>query len=207
PRAVRQIFWRILIFYIISLLVIGILISYRDPLLLQSGLEHIAVSPFTIVFQRAGLAFAASLMNAVILTSVLSAGTSGMYASARMLWVLAKEGKAPAWLNRLNRRGVPSAALAMTAAVGMLAFLASLFGEGLVYIWLLNASGMCGFLAWLGIAISHYRFRRAFKAQGRSTSELPYRARWFPFGPLLAFAICAVVIAGQGYAQFLGGSI
>lgn len=207
PRAVRQIFWRILLFYIVSLFVIGALISYRDPLLLQGSLENVAVSPFTIVFKRAGLAFAATLMNAIILSSVLSAGTSGMYASTRMLWVLAKEGKAPAWLNRLNRRGVPAAALGTTALIGMLAFLASLFGEGVVYVWLLNASGMCGFMAWLGIAISHYRFRRAFAAQGHSLDELPYRARWFPIGPLLAFVICAIVMIGQGYAQFIGGTI
>nr|WP_241158310.1 amino acid permease [Cohnella candidum] len=202
PKAIKQIFWRILIFYLLSILVIGALISYRDPLLLQSGVENIAVSPFTIVFEKAGFAFAASLMNAIILTSVLSAGTSGMYASTRMLWVMAKEGKAPSWLSRLNRRGIPSASLALTAAVGLLAFLASLYGAGVVYVWLLNASGMCGFLAWLGIAISHYRFRRAFVAQGHQLDELPYRARWFPFGPIVAFVICFFVMIGQGYPLF-----
>jgi lysine-specific permease len=207
PKAIKQIFWRILIFYIVSLFIVGALISYKDPLLLQSGIENIAVSPFTIVFERAGFAFAASVMNAIILTSVLSAGTSGMYASTRMLWVLAKEGKAPSWLKALNKRGIPIASLAVTAVIGMIAFLASLFGEGVVYTWLLNASGMCGFLAWIGIAISHYRFRRAFAAQNRSLDELPYRARWFPFGPILAFIICFIVMVGQGYAQFLGGGI
>ncbi|TJY41782.1 amino acid permease [Cohnella pontilimi] len=207
PKAVKQIFWRIVIFYILSILVIGLLISYRDPLLLRSGVENIGVSPFTIVFQKAGFAFAASVMNAVILTSVLSAGNSGMYASTRMLWVLAQEGKAPTWLKRINRRGVPTAALAVTAAIGMLAFLASLFGAGVVYTWLLNASGMCGFVAWLGIAISHYRFRRAFLAQGHRLDELPYKARWFPFGPLLALVIVLFVIIGQGYAYFGGGAV
>ncbi len=56
---------------------------------------------------------------------------------------------------------------------------------------------MCGFITWLGIAISHYRFRRAFVAQGRDLNELPFRARWFPFGPLFAFVLCAIVIVGQ----------
>jgi len=207
PKAVKQIFWRILLFYMLAIFVIGTLISYRDPLLLQGGLEQIAVSPFTIVFERAGLAFAASAMNAVILTSVLSAGSSGMYASTRMLWVLAKEGNAPRWLAFLDRRRVPAASLAVTAAVGALAFLASLFGEGVVYTWLLNASGMCGFLAWLGIAVSHYRFRRAFGRQGRPLAELPYRARWFPFGPIIALVICLVVIFGQGLTGFLADPV
>lgn len=207
PKAVKQIFWRILIFYILSIFVIGMLISFRDPLLLQSGIENIAVSPFTIVFEKAGFALAASVMNAIILTSVLSAGNSGMYAATRMLWVLAKEGKAPSWLKFINKRGIPTAALAVTAVIGMFAFLASLYGEGVVYIWLLNASGMCGFLAWIGIAISHYRFRKAFIAQGHRLDELPYRARWYPFGPVIAFVICSIVMIGQGYAQFLSGDI
>ena len=206
PRAIRQIFWRILIFYILAIFVIAMLIPYTNPNLVRGGLEDIAISPFTIIFENAGLAFAAAVMNAVILTSVLSAGNSGMYASTRVLWVLAKEGKAPKFLGKLNRNGVPINALLMTTAVGMLAFLASFFGDGVVYTWLLNASGMSGFIAWVGIAISHYRFRRAFTAQGRSLDELPYRAKWFPFGPIFAFIVCMIVILGQ-FLAFLGDTI
>lgn len=65
-------------------------------------------------------------MNAVILTSVLSAGNSGMYASSRVLYALARDGKAPRFLGKLNKRGIPMNALLVTTAVGMLAFLASL---------------------------------------------------------------------------------
>lgn len=198
PRAIRQVFWRILIFYIFAILVIGLLIPYTHPSLLQSGVDNIGVSPFTLVFEKAGLAFAASVMNAVILSSVLSAGNSGMYASTRVLYSMAKQGMAPKWLARLNSRGVPAAALIVTTSVGMLAFLASFFGDGVVYIWLLNASGMCGFINWLAIAVSHYRFRKAYVAQGHELKDLPFRARWFPFGPIFAFLLCLVAIIGQG---------
>ncbi|WP_068783537.1 amino acid permease [Paenibacillus phocaensis] len=207
PRAIRQVFWRILVFYILSILVIGLLIPYTNPNLLQGGVEHIGVSPFTLVFEKAGLAFAASVMNAVILSSVLSAGNSGMYASSRVLYSLALRGKAPKFLARLNSRGIPMNALLITTLVGMVAFFASLFGDGVVYNWLLNASGMCGFITWLGIAISHYRFRRAYVAQGRDLNDLPYKARWFPFGPLFAFALCFVVILGQNVSAFTGETI
>ena len=159
------------------------------------------------MFEKAGLAIAASVMNAVILTSVLSAGNSGMYASSRVLYALARDGKAPRFLGKLNKKGIPMNALLLTTAVGMLAFLASLFGDGIVYTWLLNASGMCGFITWLGIAISHYRFRRAYVAQGRDLSDLPYRARWFPFGPIFAFVLCIIVIIGQNYQAFTGDEI
>ncbi|MDP4098059.1 amino acid permease [Paenibacillus sp. P96] len=207
PRAVRQIFWRILFFYILAIIVIGALIPYTNPDLLRSDITDISISPFTLVFEKAGLVIAASVMNAVILTSVLSAGNSGMYAATRVLFVLAKEGKAPRFLGRLNRRGIPMNALLMTASVGLLAFLGSLLGDGVVYTWLLNASGMCGFITWVGIAVSHYRFRRAFMAQGRSLNELPFRARWFPFGPLFAFVLCIIVIIGQGADAFISAQI
>jgi lysine-specific permease len=207
PRAIRTVFWRILLFYVLAIAVIGCVIPYTDPNLLKADVNNIAVSPFTLVFKKAGLAFAASVMNAVILTSVLSAGNSAIYASTRMLWSLAESGQAPRLFRRVNRRGVPVYALYLTCLFGILAFLSSLVGGGVIYTWLLNASGMAGFISWLGIALSHYRFRKAYIAQGRSLADLPYRARWYPFGPLFALVLCIVVILGQNYSAFLGGTI
>lgn len=204
PKAVKQVFWRILLFYVLAILVIGLLIPYTDKSLADSD---VTMSPFTIIFNKAGIAFAASVMNAIILTAVLSAGNSGMYASTRMLWDLARQGKAPKFLAKLNKNGVPVNALIVTSLIGTLAFLASLFGDGVVYTWLLNASGMSGFIAWLGIAISHYRFRKAYVAQGRDLKELPYRSKLFPFGPIFAFILCAIVILGQNYPALLADKI
>lgn len=166
-----------------------------------------AVSPFTLVFDKLGIAFAASVMNAIILTAMLSAGNSGLYASSRMLWQLAVDGKAPKIFAKLSKRGIPVYALLATLAVGCLAFLSSFFGDGAVYMWLLNASGLSGFLAWIGIAISHYRFRKAYQLQGRDLSLLPYKAKLYPFGPLFALVVCIIVIVGQNYTAFIGGSI
>ncbi|WP_285768286.1 amino acid permease [Peribacillus sp. SI8-4] len=204
PKAIRSVFWRILLFYILAIFVIGMIIPFTDSRLLS---EDVAVSPFTLVFERAGLAFAASIMNAIILSSVLSAGNSGMYASTRMLWDLARDGKAPKFLGKLDKRGVPVNALIVTALVGCLAFLASFFGDGVVYIWLLNASGMAGFVTWVGIAIAHYRFRKAYSAQGLDLNDLPYRALGFPFGPIFALVLCIIIIIGQGYQAFSSDGI
>ncbi|WP_284702832.1 amino acid permease [Peribacillus simplex] len=206
PNAIRQVFWRILLFYIGAILILGLLIPYTSPSLLNGDVENISVSPFTLVFERAGLAFAASVMNAVVLTSLLSAGNSGLYASTRMLWSMAKDKQAPKFLAKVNRRGIPMNALIITSLIGGLAFLTSIFGDH-VFTWLLNASGLTGFIAWIGIAISHYRFRRAYVAQGGDLNELKYKAKWFPFGPILSFTLCMLVIAGQNYGAFLSGSI
>lgn len=204
PKAIKTIFWRILLFYVFAIFVIGLMIPYTNKNLLSSD---IMVSPFTIIFDRAGLAFAASVMNAVILTAVLSAGNSSLYASTRMLYAMAEDGQAPKFFAYVNKRGVPIWALLATTLVGMLAFLASVYGSGDIYIWLLNAAGVTGFIFWLGIAASHYRFRKAYIAQGRSLKDLPYRAKWYPFGPIFAFLLCLFVILAQDYKAFLGSSI
>ncbi|WEG14814.1 amino acid permease [Pullulanibacillus sp. KACC 23026] len=203
PKAIRQVFWRILLFYVLAIFVIGMLIPYTDPNLLKSDVQNVAISPFTLVFQRAGFALAAAVMNAVILTAVLSAGNSAMYASTRMLWALAKEGKAPRLFSKVNSRGVPINSLLINVFIGLIAFLSSMFGNGSIYTWMINASGLSGFLAWLGIAVSHYRFRKAYVAQGRDLNQLVYKAKWFPFGPIFAFILCAVVIVGQDYSGFM----
>lgn len=207
PKAINTVFWRIMIFYIGTLVVIGFVLPYTDENLLQNELHNVAVSPFTTVFKRAGFTAAASLMNAVILTSILSAGNSGIYVSSRMLYSMAKTGKAPQLFAKLNSRGVPVNAIYITVAFGLLAFFAALIGDGAAYIWLLNISGMIGFIVWLGIAACHYRFRRAFLAQGHQLSELKYVAKWFPFGPIFAFVLCMIVIIGQNYNGFLEESV
>lgn len=132
-------------------------------------------------------------MNAVILTAVLSAGNSGMYASTRMLFTTASEGKAPRIFAKLSKGGVPRNALYATCVVAGLCFLTSMFGNQSVYLWLLNTSGMTGFIARLGIAISHYRFRRGYMLQGRDLNDLPYRSGFFPLGPIFAFVLCLII--------------
>ncbi|HAO6025444.1 TPA: amino acid permease [Listeria monocytogenes] len=204
PKAIKQVFWRILLFYIFAIFIIGMIIPYTNPNLLSAEATDVAISPFTLVFEKAGLAFAASVMNAVILTSVLSAGNSGLYASTRMLWAMARDKKAPKFLEKVNRRGIPMAALIVTTIVGAMTFITTLTENGtVIYTWLLSASGLTGFIAWVGIAISHYRFRKAFIKQGHDLSELKYKAKFFPFGPILALVLCILVIVGQDYAAFL----
>ena len=207
PKAIHSIFWRILLFYIGAFVVIGFLIPYDDPNLLNSSVENVAISPFTLVLDRFGFAFAASFINAIILTAVLSAGNSGLYASTRMLYAMAKAGDAPKIFTKLNSRGVPVPAFLATAAFGVFAFLTSLIGEGTAYNWLINISGMSGFIAWLGIAIAHYRFRRAFHAQGKSLDAIPFKALFYPFGPIFATILCLIIIAGQNYTAFTGDTI
>ena len=206
PVAIKQIFWRILLFYIVCIFIIGTLVAYNDPRLLQAAAtEDVALSPFTLLYEKAGFAFAASMMNAVILTAILSAGNSGMYSSTRMLFDMARKGSAPKLFAYLDPRGVPMNALYATTAIAALCFLTTFFGEQEVFNWLLNMSGMCGFIVWLGIAISHYRFRKGYLTQGYQLEGLAYRAKFFPFAPWFAFVLCSIVVLGQNYQAVLDG--
>jgi len=207
PKALRSVFWRIMLFYIGAITVIGFLVPYTDPNLLRNSETDIAFSPFTLVFERAGVAFAASLMNAVILTAILSAGNSGLYASTRMLLSLALEGKAPKIFARVNKRGIPMPALIATACVGLAGFITAIVGQGAGYTWLVNISGLSGFIVWVGIAVCHFRFRRAYVAQGYDLKDLPYKAPLFPLGPIIAFVLCIIVILGQNYEAVFKGQL
>ena len=100
PKVVRNLFWRILLFYILSVLILGLNIPYTTP-----GLNHknTRTSPFTLVFQMAGSQAAGSFINAVIMTSVLSAGNHALFAGTRLLYTLAIDKHAPRFFGHLNR--------------------------------------------------------------------------------------------------------
>lgn len=198
PKAINSVFWRILLFYIGAIFVISTLIPYTDPNLLAASETNVAASPFTLVFERAGLAAAASVINAVILTSVLSAGNSTVYIGSRLLYSLAHHGQAPKAFGRVSRGGVPVLGVLFTALVSSVAFMTSQVGDSIVYTWLYNATGLTGLITWLGTCIAHLRFRAAMKTQGVSPSTLPYQAKLFPFGTIYALVVCAAVIIGQG---------
>ena len=206
PRAIHSTFWRILLFYICSIFVIACILPYTSPNLLGSSVKDVTISPFTLVFRRAGLAFAASAMNAVILTAVISAANSGMYASTRMIYAMAHEGQAWKIFGVTNRHGVPVYGLLASTLIASLTFLTGIFGPS-IYEFLIDSSGLAGFLTWMGMAAAHLRFRHALKLQGYTADDLRYQASFYPFGPVLALILCLVVIIGQDPMAILHGDV
>jgi lysine-specific permease len=204
PKAIRTVFWRILLFYIGAIFVAGTLISYNNPNLLNADESHIAFSPFTMILQqlpRFGY-YAANIMNAVILSSVLSCGNSSMYVASRMLHAMAHSRKAPKLFGMLNKRGVPVAALLGTGLVSALTFFSTLVGDKKIYQLLYNASSLTGFIIWLGIAICHLRFRKAWVAQGRSVNDLKFKSKFYPYAPWLALVLFLIVLFGANISVF-----
>ncbi|EIW61182.1 uncharacterized protein TRAVEDRAFT_117373 [Trametes versicolor FP-101664 SS1] len=201
PRAIRATFFRIVIFYILTILTIGLNINYQDPTLLTAAFDSsVAASPLTVVFQRAGFGAAAHVINAVLLTAVLSATNSCFYASSRMLLSMARAGHAPRVFGWVNGRGVPVPALLLSLAVSFVTFLSTIWGEGVVFTWLLNLTGMSSLLVWGTIGVISIRFRRAWTAQGRALADLPYQQPLYPILPIATVILAVLMFAAQGYS-------
>ncbi|KAI8896485.1 amino acid permease/ SLC12A domain-containing protein [Globomyces pollinis-pini] len=203
PKAIKNTFWRILLFFILSIFVIGLVIRHDDPSLLNSSNNNdITVAPFTLVFDRVGIPFAANLMNIVIMTAIVSAGNSALYASSRTLMTLALEGKTSAMFKKVNKDGIPINAILATAAVGCISFLGIVLGEGVLFTLLINITGISGIITWMSIALIHIRFRQAMKKQRVDLSTLHYTAPLYPLGPIIAFVVGFGIIIAQGYASY-----
>ncbi|KAI0941062.1 hypothetical protein AcW1_005123 [Taiwanofungus camphoratus] len=201
PRAVRATFVRIVLFYILTILTIGLCINWADPTLLNAADDSdVTASPVTVVFVRAGFGAAAHVVNAVLLTAVLSATNSCFYASSRMLLSLARNGQAPRILGWVNSRGVPVPALVMALAVSFLTFLTTIWGEGIVFTWLLNLTGISALLVWGSVGPISLRFRQAWRAQGRTLDDLAYIQPLFPVLPILTVTLAILMFAAQGYS-------
>lgn len=126
PSAIRKTFYRILFFFVLSVFFIGILVPYDNPELL-SGQTNATASPFVIAAKLAGVPILPSIINAVLLTVVLSAANSNVYSGSRILVGLAQERSAPSWFTLTTAGGVPYVAVAFTSAFGLLGFMVSSF--------------------------------------------------------------------------------
>ncbi|KAG1837510.1 amino acid permease, theoretically lysine-specific [Suillus subalutaceus] len=202
PRAIKATFLRIVLFYILTILTIGLCINWQDPTLLSAaGDSDVTASPLTVVFQRAGFGAAAHVVNAVLLTAVLSATNSCFYASSRMLLSLARSGQAPRIFGWVTSQGVPVPALVMALAVSSVTFLTTIWGEGIVFTWLLNLTGISALLVWGSIGLISLRFRAAYRAQGRSLSDLPYTQPFFPLLPAGVVVLALLMFIAEGYSS------
>lgn len=139
PKVVRNVFWRILLFYILSVLIIGLDVPYNTPNLSEKNTK---TSPFTIVFTQVGSDVAGSFINAVIVTSVISAANHALFAGTRLMYTLAVDGYGPKFLGTLNRQQVPWVAVLVTSSISGLCFGASYIGAGQLWTWLQNIVGV-----------------------------------------------------------------
>ncbi|CAG8954202.1 hypothetical protein HYFRA_00005822 [Hymenoscyphus fraxineus] len=202
PAAIRKTFVRILFFFVFSIFFIGLLVPYDNPDLLSGGSDA-SSSPFVIAAKLAGVKSLPGLINAVLLFVVLSAANSNVYSGSRILVGLANDGSAPKFLRRTSKKGVPYAAVACTAAFGLLALLNLSNSGAVVFNWFINISGVAGFITWACINLSHIMFMRALSAQGVPRNTLPYESMWQPFFSYYGLFFNVLILFTQGFTAFI----
>ncbi|ATM75971.1 MULTISPECIES: bifunctional threonine/serine APC transporter ThrP [Serratia] len=188
-RAINNILWRILIFYVGAIFVIVTIFPWN-------GIGT-AGSPFVLTFAKIGIVAAAGIINFVVLTAALSGCNSGMYSGGRMLYALAKNRQLPAALTRLSASGVPVNCIAIT-------IICLLVGSALnyvipnpqqVFVYVYSASVLPGMMPWFVVLISQIYFRRAHKEAMKTHS---FKSFMFPYMNYLTIAFLICVLVGMG---------
>lgn len=202
PTAVKQVFWRISLFYIVSLTIVGLIVPYDDQRLLQDqNSVDIVASPFVIAIQNAGIQGLPSVFNAVIMIAVLSVGNSSIYGSSRTLAALAEQHQAPRIFAYIDRQGRPLVSIGFASSLGLLAFLAGADRQlqENAFNWLLALSALSAVFTWLSICLAHIRFRQGWKKQGHTLSELAFRSQPGVFGSWIGVVFNSLVLIAQFY--------
>ncbi|CAH2352364.1 general amino acid permease Agp3p [[Candida] railenensis] len=200
PSAIRQTFFRIIFIYMGVAITYGMTVPFNDESLVK-GTKTLK-SPITIAIARAGWANGAHLVNVVILITCISAINSSIYIGSRTIVNLAVEGSAPRFFKRVNKWGVPYAAVILMNLFGLLSLMNISTGAANAYNYIVNLSGVAVFIVWGSVSFIHFRFRKAWKLQGRSLDELPFKALWFPW--LAWFGLFFNIFLGliQGWSYF-----
>lgn len=211
PTAVKQVFWRITLFYMVSLTIVGCLVPYTDPNLIGSSSSDANASPFVIAVKNAGISVVPSIMNVVILIAVLSVGNSSIYGASRTIAALADRGQAPKILGYIDRSGRPLVAILFASAFGFIAYIVAAGDEirGKAFAWMLAISGLAAIFNWASICLCHIRFRRAWKLQGHTLDELAFKSQATVYGSYAGFIFNILVLIAQfwtgmapvGYAE------
>ncbi|HDS1818930.1 TPA: amino acid permease [Pseudomonas putida] len=191
PKAIRTTVVRLALFFVGTIIVLATLLPRE-----QAGLVE---SPFVMVFDLIGIPYSADIMNFVILTALLSAANSGLYAASRMLWTLSDQGHMPKCFARLSPRGTPVNAIMLSMAGALASLLSSVLAPDTVYLALVSISGLAVVVVWMSIAASQMAFRRHYVANGGRVEDLHFRVRGYPWVPLGAIACCVLACVGIAF--------
>lgn len=204
PIAAKRIFWRVAIFYVISIFFVGMLVPSNDADLLSGG-AGAAQSPVVLAATNAGVKVVPHIINFVVLTSAWSAGNSGLLTGSRILYGLALEGRAPKAFTRVSRFGIPWVSVLFLCLWVCLGYMSLSDNASTVFSWLQDLVSFSALVDWTIICLVYLRFYYACKKQGISRDRLPWKAPFQPYAAWIgAFAFVLLLLTG-GYKTFIHG--
>lgn len=185
PKAINQVIWRILIFYVGTMAVLMALWPWN-----KVGME---ASPFVQIFSNVGVPAAAHILNFVVLTAAVSVYNSAIYSNSRMLYGLAMKNEAPEFLGKLSKRGVPVNGIFVSSGITLLCVALNYFFPGKVFMVLMSVATIAATISWMTITITHLKFRAKCLAQGKATK---FKS---PFYPVINYICMAFLLGVWGF--------
>lgn len=201
PRAGRRFFGRLMFFYVLGSLAIGVICSSTAKGLTSSS-GNANASPWVIAIRNAQINVLPSVINAGILTSAWSAGNAYLYMSSRALYSLAVAGNAPKLFAKCNAYGLPICAVVASSCFSPLAYLNVASAAGEVLNWFISLTNTAGYTSWIVCLVTFLRFRKACAAQGVS---VPYKSKIQPYGAYIGLAAFTFLLLMNGFTQFCLG--
>jgi AAT family amino acid transporter len=189
PKAINQVVYRILIFYVGAIFVMLCIFPWN-----QIGTNG---SPMVTIFSQLGIAGAATLLNVVVLTAAVSAYNSGLYSNGRMLYSLSQQASAPRYLSKLNKSGSPYAAVLTSSAVTAVAVLLNFLFPGKVFLYLISVALIAGIFSWAMVVITQMKFRRRIGVA--EVDKLEFAMPFFPAANYLVLAFLAGIVVLMGF--------
>jgi GABA permease len=198
-RATNSVITRVLVFYVGSVALVVALVPWNSTQM---------STPYVSALQVMGMPAAASIMNAIVLTAVLSALNSGLYAASRILFALTRHGDAPAALAKVNKRGIPVRAILLGTVFGYVSVVMSYVSPDTVFAFLVNSYGTVAIFVYVLIALSQLRLRSRMGPDAERKLRVrmwcfPYLT-WLAIGGMLAILIAMAFIPDQREPLWLG---
>jgi yeast amino acid transporter len=205
PKACKRVFARVAIFYLLAVLVVGMLVSSDDPRLSdQSGTA--AQSPFVIAASAAGLRGIPSLVNAIVITSAWSAQNQAVLSGTRVLYGLALKKQAPQIFLRTTAWGVPYMCVLAQTVFMFLAFMSLSDSAFTVFWWLVDLTACGVMISWISILTNHLRLMMAMRKQGLPLDRLPWHNRWTEWATPAALVLNVLILFTSGFTNFTRGN-
>ncbi|KAF2842262.1 amino acid transporter-like protein [Patellaria atrata CBS 101060] len=206
PRAYNAVFYRLTTFFVLGSLCVGILVPYDDAELTEafaSGKPGAAASPYVVAMKRLQIGVLPHIVNAMVLASAFSAGNSYVYCASRSLYGLSLEGKAPKFLRRCTRNGVPIYCVIVVLLISLLSFLQVSNNAAVVLQWFVNLVTASQLINFSVMCFTFIKWKKACEAQGLDRNTLPYKAFWMPFAAYYGLTGTFIMTFVGGYTVFL----
>ncbi|RFU26326.1 hypothetical protein B7463_g10019, partial [Scytalidium lignicola] len=210
-RGFKTMYWRFGVFFIGGALACGIVLPYNDPTLLEildSGTvetKTAASSPFVVAMQNLGIGVLPHITNALLVTSIFSAGNSYVYCASRTLHGLALDGHAPRFLQYCTKAGVPIWCFCVTMIFPLLGFLSVGSSSTVAITWFANLTEASQIIDYICMCWIYLYFYRALKAQGYDRNNLPYKGWGQPYVAWFGLISMVFTVVCYGYTTFLPG--